>query len=216
MTRPLIKVCGIQSAQMAQAAVEAGADMIGVICHPDSKRYVDCLTAESIAAATRAVGGVTVAVFVDHNVVEIREFCEKSGVDSVQLHGDNARTAHAALPKHYQRIYACPVGDNGIRLLDLARIKDCDVHRDFVLFDHEDAGSGQLFSWKKLAYTGGLRMGIAGGLNKDNVGTAIATFHPAFVDISSGVENLAGEKEIGLIREFIGSVRSISTFQRAD
>lgn len=206
--RPLIKICGIRSAPIAQAAVRAGADMIGIICHPSSKRYVDCATAKNIATATREVGGVPVAVFVDHTVSQMTALCDIAGITTVQLHGDSARKTHTALSPQYQKIFVCPVGASGCYPHDLAQLQACDRQRDFVLFDHPIAGSGQVFPWENLDDTGCLRMGIAGGLHQDNVSIAIERFQPAFVDVSSGVENLAGEKDIELIREFIEVVKN--------
>lgn len=205
--RPLVKICGVRSASLARAAVEAGADLIGIICHPDSRRYVDLVTAKEIAEVTRVMGGTPVAVFVDQSAAQMLEFCEMTGIDSVQLHGDRARSEQRVLPAHYQQIYVCPVGAMGLRPVDLMQLRECDVQRDYVLFDHDNPGSGQLFAWDRLEYTGPLRMGIAGGLNRDNVAQMLERFSPELVDISSGVEDLGGEKDINLIREFITVVR---------
>lgn len=211
MPNPLIKICGIRSANMAQQAVAAGANFIGIICHPGSKRYVDDPTAKEIAGVTRAEGGVPVAVFVDHSAVQMQSFCDRNGIDVVQVHGDNARTDHGKLPQHYRRIYACPVGDAGVRTEDLRQLQICDPQRDYVLFDHTQAGSGQVFAWEKLAYSGLLRTGIAGGIHRGNVREMLEILAPELVDTSSGVEcGISGEKDVRLIKEFIQTVKSYS------
>lgn len=214
MAKPLIKICGIRSATMAQQAVAAGANFIGIICHPGSKRYLNEASAKEIAQVTRAAGGIPVAVFVDHSAVQMQEFCERNEIDVVQLHGDNARIEHGKLPQHYRRIYACPVGDAGIRPDDLMQLQICDPQRDYVLFDHTQAGSGQVFAWEKLAYSGPLRTGIAGGIHNGNVLEMLASLAPELVDISSGVEcDISGEKDVRLIQEFIKTVNDYRRLQ---
>ena len=214
MSNPLIKICGIRSANMAQQAVAAGANFIGIICHLGSMRYVDDAIAKEIAQITRAEGGVPVAVFVDHNAVQMRSFCERNEIDVVQLHGDKARTEHGKLPQHYQRIYACPVGDAGIRPEDLTQLEVCDLQRDYVLFDHTQAGSGQAFAWESLTYSGPLRTGIAGGIHSGNVREMLDILAPELVDISSGVESgIAGGKDIRLISDFIQTVKSYAVLR---
>ncbi|MCX7091065.1 MAG: bifunctional indole-3-glycerol phosphate synthase/phosphoribosylanthranilate isomerase [Legionellales bacterium] len=198
-----VKICGLRTVQLAEEAVAAGADLIGIVCHPASKRYVDLETAQAIAHATRAKGGIPVAVFVDHNAQEMMTFCQATGIQMVQLHGANARREHPLLPAHYQRIYVCPVDDSGVVPEDFAGLVSCDPARDYVLFDHVQAGSGKVFAWDKVLYTGSLPMGIAGGIRMYNVGEVIKKFHPALIDVSSGVEGVSGEKDGDLIRAFI-------------
>ncbi len=204
-----VKICGLRTAQLAQKAVLAGADFIGIVCHPSSKRFVDLTTAQDIAYVTRAKGGIPVAVFVDQNAEQMAEFCQMTGIQMVQLHGATARREHRLLPEHYQRIYVCSVDDSGVVPEDFSGLVFCDPARDFVLFDHVQAGSGQIFPQHYLHYTGPLPMGIAGGMRADNVGKVIERFHPSFIDVSSGVERTPGKKESDLIREFVLAVKSV-------
>lgn len=205
-----IKICGFRSVRMAEEAVRAGAHFIGIVCHPASKRYVDRHTAREIAQAVLAIGGIPVAVFVDHSASEMLTFCQYTGIEVIQLHGANARREHPLLPKHYQRIYACSIDEASIILEDLIGLTTCDPQRDYVLFDAKQAGSGQPFAWEKLDYTGPFRMGIAGGVSAANVAEAIAYFHPALVDVSSKVERTPGEKDRELIKAFCRSVQSLT------
>lgn len=206
MDNSLIKICGIRSVFIAQAAVRAGADFIGLVFHPGSKRFVDLELARDIVGATREVNGVPVAVFVDHSAKQMQEFCQATDIEMVQLHGDSARSEQHLLPDHYQRIYVCPVSENGPLAPVLQGLLSCDVQRDYVLFDHLCAGSGQTFAWDKLNYCGPFRTGIAGGLNQANVNKAMQSLQPKLVDVSSGVEGVNGEKDIVLIKEFIEQV----------
>lgn len=206
MHNPLIKICGIRSAFMAQAAVRSGADFIGLVCHSSSKRFVDIELACTIAETTRAVNGVPVAVFVGQTSEQMRTFCQETGIEMVQLHGDRSRSEQHLLPDHYPRIYVCPVEETGPQTLALQGLLACDVQRDYVLFDHICPGSGQTFAWDKLDYCGPFRKGIAGGLNQANVRKVLQSLQPQLVDVSSGVEGVNGEKDIVLIREFVTAV----------
>lgn len=207
MDNPGIKICGIRTAEMAQAVVKAGADFIGVVCHPGSKRFVDVATARDITAATYAAKGLPVAVFVNHSAEQMLRFCQDTGIKIVQLNGDLSREEQHLLPEEYQRIYVCPVDETGPKTAVLQGLSACDIQRDYLLFDHANSGSGRTFVWHTLEYRGPFRIGIAGGLSKDNVNAAVQTFHPCFVDVSSRVENPSGEKDIHLIREFITAAR---------
>lgn len=202
-----IKICGVRSLELAQAALEAGADLIGLVCHPASKRFVEMALAKDIAAAILAHGGVPVAVFVDQNAAEMHGFCEMTGIQTVQLHGATARREHAYLPTEYHRIYVCGVGDEGMEHDDLVGIADCDPRRDCVLFDHKIAGSGQRFSGAALHYEGALPLGIAGGLHVANVRDVVETFRPVLVDVSSGVETVVGVKDSIKMKAFVEAVR---------
>lgn len=202
-----IKICGLRSPELAQAAVEAGADWIGLVCHPASKRFVDLAVAKDIAAATLASGGVPVAVFVDQNADEMLVFCEVTGIQVVQLHGAIARREHIYLPPLYPRIFVCGVGDEGIDQDDLLGTAVCNPCRDYVLFDHKISGSGQRFSCDALHYEEALPLGIAGGLTAVNVREVIETFRPALVDVSSGVETLVGVKDSVKMKAFIEAVK---------
>ncbi len=206
MHKPLIKICGLRSEDVAEQSVRSGANWIGIVCHPGSKRFADLGQAKRIAAVTKASGGTPVAVFVEHTAQQMLELCKATGIQVVQLHGDIARKQHKLLPSYYRRIYVCPVADSGISAQDSIGLASCDPDRDYVLFDHIQAGSGQAFSWQALQYRGPLRIGIAGGLNSNNVGDVIKKFSPAFVDTSSGVERIPGEKDLNLIRKFIHCV----------
>lgn len=200
MAKLQIKICGIRGARMAASAVEAGANFIGIVCHPGSKRFVNLSLARQIAKATRSAGGIPVAVFVDHSMEQILALCEETGITTVQLHGERSRAEQSNLPQYLQRIYVCPVTATGPVIHGLTA---CDPQRDYVLFDHAQAGSGRMFDWNTIQYSGPYRMGIAGGLRANNVQAAVMHLQPSWVDVSSGVEGHSGEKDIHLVREFI-------------
>lgn len=206
MYKTLIKICGLRDRELAQQAAQAGAHFIGLVFHPDSKRFVSIKEAKQIATATRQSGAEPVAVFVNSNANEMHTICEETGIRIVQLHGMVARQQHRLLPDHYQRIYVLPVAADGS--YD-DRFNSCKAERDFLLFDHQYAGSGKTFNWKLFNYSGNFRWILAGGLTPDNVSVALTHLQPSGVDVSSGVENNSNEKDILLIKNFINRAQSI-------
>jgi phosphoribosylanthranilate isomerase len=207
MDKVLIKVCGLRDAEMAQQAVLAGANFIGLVFHQDSKRNVEIPQAKIIAAAVKASGAIPVAVFVDQTAQKMQEICTAIDVQVVQLHGAAARREHNKLPAEYQRIYVRPVTLEGEICVDSdGGLAHCNSERDYLLFDNERPGSGQTFNWEKFNYTDKFRWFLSGGLTPDNVGLGIQKFAPSAVDVSSGVENKPGEKDIAKIKKFIAEV----------
>lgn len=204
MAKTLIKICGIRNVEIAKQTILAGAEYIGLIFYPKSKRYVNVEQAKNIAATVIAQGATPVAVFVDQSAQEMLNICEMTNISTIQLHGSNARQQHHLLPAHYQRIYVLSVAQEGSINADIDDgLKHCDPTRDFLLFDNEQAGSGLEFNREKFHYQGNFRWFLAGGLTAENVAQAIDQLKPTGVDVSSGVENKLGEKDMAMIEKFI-------------
>ena len=201
MPKPRVKICGVQTPELARMAAIAGADYIGMVFHPQSRRSVCVEQAVLISAAAVAEGAIPVAVFVNHTAREMLEICGFARIQVVQLHGDVARKNHHALPAHFQRMYVLPVEPSGIVVVD-SKMSNCELKRDYILFDNAEPGKGQPFDWDAFHYPGPFRMGFAGGLTPHNVRHVIDKFQPAFVDVSGGVENALGEKDVQLIQQF--------------
>jgi phosphoribosylanthranilate isomerase len=100
---------------------------------------------------------------------------------------------------------------------DVRRAHEYREVADYILFDsrpgassERPGGVGLAFDWRMLS---GIRLerpwGIAGGLNPENVGRAIAIANPAFVDASSGVEDAPGQKNREKIAAFVGAARTV-------
>jgi phosphoribosylanthranilate isomerase len=209
MASHIIKICGIREPQMAEQAALAGADLIGVIFHPLSPRYVSLNKAIAISAALNKTQALPVAVFVNHTHTEMLHICKMTNIHIVQLHGITARAHHHLLPKEYQRIYVQNVSDNG-RLQTDDGVKSLDSNRDFILVDHIQPGQGKIIDRSRLNYSLPFRWILAGGLSTSNVVDTIADVKPNGVDVSSGVESSKSHKDLFLIKQFIQSVRSHS------
>jgi phosphoribosylanthranilate isomerase len=201
-TRTRIKICGITSIQAALAAVEAGADAIGLVFASGSPRHVLPGLAAQIA---RALPPMINAVGVFRNPTDPDVFNWRG--EWVQLHGseDEPQVARIALQQHRRII-------KGIAF-DAAQIVRWDncPQVSALLVDSSAPGSGKSFDHEALAgLMPALRTPVvlAGGLTPESVEKAILTVRPYGVDVSSGVEKSAGLKDAGLIRAFCEAVRS--------
>lgn len=211
MNNPAIKICGVRSPELAYQTALAGAHFIGIIFHPQSKRHAGIELAKAVATAAKTGGAIPVAVFVEQTAAQMQEICLAADIQTVQLHGSMARQQHHRLPLNYRRLYAQSVSPTGAVADDEdGGLAYCDPERDFLLFDNAQPGKGKIFNWDQFNYHGHFRMGLAGGLTPDNVTVAIKKFQPAIVDVSGGVENILGEKDLLLIKKFINAVQSIT------
>jgi phosphoribosylanthranilate isomerase len=207
MAEPMIKICGLRDPAMAAQTASLGVDYIGVIFHPASPRHVNIDQAAAIAAAAGKAGATPVAVFVDQTDNEMRTACEITGIDTVQLHGARARAHHHLLPDTYRRIYVGTLSDDGfLRKDDGLRFLDAD--RDLILIDAVNPDLPRANGRANFRYRLPFRWLLAGGLSPANVADAIHELRPDGVDVSRGVESSSGNKELTLIRQFVGCVRN--------
>lgn len=209
MSNILIKICGVQQPELALQAAVAGANFIGIVFHPQSKRYVNPKHAKLVATAAKANGAQPVAVFTDQSAKTMLEICELTGITIIQLHGNTAKSQHHLLPAQFQRFYVQAILPDGSIIKDAENgLQYCDPQRDYLLFDNAQPGIGRAFDWKKFNYHGIFKRCLAGGLTSANVGAAIASIHPDIVDVSSGVENQSGTKDLVIIKDFISAVHT--------
>src|SRR3990167_7997290 len=205
-----IKICGITCPIIASEAVKFGADYIGLVFHKNSKRNIDLSKAKEVALATRKSGAIPVAVFVNQSVDEMLEICKNLNINYVQLHGDLVRKVHVALPDRFTKIFTVNINSNGgVSSSVSANIyENLDFTKDFLLFDGLAAGSGQIIKKDRITeITGNFNYFVAGGLNQANVTHEIANITPFAVDVSTGVENNNGMKDLVLINKFINQVK---------
>ena len=185
-----IKICGVKDPQTAYFAALCGADYIGLIQHPASKRYVNVSLGKEIAQAAAEGGARPVAIFVDSSAEEIIQLSQELGITLVQLY-----RPEIILPDLFEKII--------VNRPDLPRRNG----RDFLLLDHLEGGLGLQLDWEKIIAPRDAFWFLAGGLTAQNVQTALNQLNPSGVDVSSGVEK-EGKKDASLIEEFIAKVRS--------
>lgn len=200
----LIKICGIKTSSAAQAAAEAGADMIGLV-FAKSRRQVTVEEARTIRQSCSNLSVDVVGVFRNQPIDEVNEVSKAVGLDFVQLHGQES-------PEDCLQVKA-PL----IRALGHDEVKTTDYLSEiagYLLIDSPKPGSGKAFNWKSLKQDGPDQPYIlAGGLSSSNVAEAIQIVQPYGVDVSSGVET-DGVKDEEKIRAFIRKVRSIESKQK--
>jgi phosphoribosylanthranilate isomerase len=207
--RLFVKVCGITSAADASAAVEAGADAIGLVFWPRSPRLLSLEAARAISASL-APSVVRVGVFVDAPVEEIARAVESVGLDIVQLHGDERPELIESLPRRAWKALRVGASLTESELAPWARAAG-------ILLDTRVAGrpggTGQAFDWGAAAGVRGRInfLVLAGGLDAGNVAGAIRTLRPDGVDVSSGVESAPGRKDPARLRAFVDAARGASS-----
>lgn len=194
-----VKICGITRVEDARSAEAAGADAIGFIFVPNTKRFVSTALADSISRSLGPFIG-KVGVFRDASLEEILETLKVVRLTAVQLHGSEADAVAAEVSRHIAVIRAVSYGD--------ALSEAETLHIDGL-----EPGSGQAFDWKALDTSSlkNRRWLLAGGLNPENVAAAISVLHPWGVDVSSGVESAPGVKDHAKIKAFVRAAKTAAS-----
>jgi phosphoribosylanthranilate isomerase len=205
-----VKICGIRRLAGAMAAVDAGADAIGLNFWRPGRRYVPPEVAWQIARALPPFV-CKVGVFVDEEPDLVRKIADQVGLDALQLHGAETPEICAG--------FDLPV-IKGIRVRGPESVADLARYRvaGFLLDAHvpgQAGGTGRTFDWSLAdrAREAGPII-LSGGLTADNVEDAIRRGRPYAVDVASGVET-DGEKDPGKIRAFIARVQAWNSTQEA-
>lgn len=207
-----IKICGITCVADALAAVEAGADALGLNFYARSPRYVRPQVARQIVEALPA-GIVKVGLFVNSPPEEIRALREELGLDLIQLHGDEPPELLSDLGGSIVRAFRVGTAGLGPVLEYLDRCRALGCLPRMVLADSAVTGTyggtGQVGPWQLLAqWPQDLPpLVLAGGLTPENVAEAIGAVRPAAVDTASGVEETPGRKSTVLVRQFVAEAR---------
>ncbi len=199
-----IKICGITNVEDGLAAASAGADAMGFVFHPASPRYVTPGRAKEIIRSLPPAL-CTVGVFVNLAAEEVLQIAELSGLDFIQLHGGETREYCRRFPRE-RLIKALSFRSNE----EFSLMADYPV-RAFLVDAHDPVrfgGTGKICDWN-LAGKAAARhpLILAGGLNAENIRSALQAVHPAAVDICSGVEKAPGKKDHEKIRLVIAAVR---------
>jgi phosphoribosylanthranilate isomerase len=199
-----IKVCGLTHPDDAAAAVDAGADLIGLNFVPGSPRALDLAGAEAIAR--RVAGqGERVAVFRDATWDEIERVTRRIELERIQFHGNESEA--------------------DVEMVDLPVIKavrgaDREAAQTYpgalLLLDHptEGGGQGKAWNWREAAELigEGYDILLAGGLTPDNVGGALEALGellPWGVDVATGVEGPGYRKDLARLDAFVAAVRKL-------
>ena len=212
-----IKMCGFTRESDVDAAVAAGANAIGLVLYPPSKRYVDAQRAAQLAQRLPAF--VTpVLLFVNAQASEIEAAASQVPGAWLQFHGDEspAECAHwgQRLGRRWLRAARIPLGEASPPF-DLVKYAQDYSQANAVLLDaHVDGygGGGKAFHWSRLPTNVNAHLVLSGGLTPANVADGIRAVHSRglslAVDVSSGVESAKGIKDTDKIRAFVAAVRN--------
>lgn len=208
-----VKICGLSERATLDVALDAGADMVGLVFFPRSPRNVTIEQAGALAPAARGRAEI-VALTVDADDALLEAIAREIRPDYLQAHGSESPARVAEITRRFGLpvIKAIKVRDGQ----DIDRAEDYAGTAVFLLFDAaaemvQDAlpgGNGVSFDWSLLAGRGMGQFMLSGGLRPDNVAEAIRITGAPMVDVSSGVESAPGVKDAALIRNFIEAAKS--------
>lgn len=202
--RTRIKICGITREADLRAAVDCGADAIGLVFYESSPRYVSPQRAAELVRQLPAFV-MAVGLFVNASRQSVAETLQAVDLDLLQFHGDESAAECRSHGRPY--IKAARVRP-GLDLLEYAsQFPDA---RGLLLDAFSDGygGAGERFDWSLIPPALPLPVILSGGLDAHNVGQAIAQVQPWAVDVSSGVEVTKGIKDAAKIAQFVAGVRN--------
>ena len=208
----LVKICGLKTHEALDAALDAGADLVGFVFFPPSPRNVEPAAARALG---RRVGGRAgkVALTVDAEDALIEQIVETLAPDLLQLHGKEPPARVAAMKARFGIPVMKAIAVEA--QADLAGVERYIAVADRLLFDARapreatrPGGLGKPFDWLLLrTLDPGIPFMLSGGLDAGNVAEALSITRAPGVDVSSGVERMPGEKDLDKIRAFIRAAR---------
>jgi phosphoribosylanthranilate isomerase len=218
----LIKICGLNAPVALDAALEAGADLVGFVFFAPSPRHVGFEAARTLGARVRG-RAQKVAVTVDANDELLKSCIEALRPDLLQLHGRETPERVGVIRSRFRLpvMKALPISERA----DLSQVRLYDKVVDRLMFDaraprgaSRPGGFGLAFDWRLLEnLTLPVPFMLSGGLGPENVAEALRITRANGVDVSSGVEKVPGVKDVDKIRAFIQAARAADTeLQRAD
>jgi phosphoribosylanthranilate isomerase len=209
----LVKICGLKTPEALDAALEAGADMVGFVFFPPSPRNLGIQAARVLGGRVKG-RAKKVALSVDATDAELTAVIEALQPDMLQLHGREAPERVASVRSRFRLpvMKALPIEQRS----DLAPIRIYEKVADWLLFDGRapreatrPGGLGKPFDWTLLQNLDlKIPFMLSGGLDPSNVVEALRITRAPAVDVSSGVERAPGEKDPQKIGAFVAAARS--------
>ncbi|WP_301100959.1 phosphoribosylanthranilate isomerase [Propionivibrio sp.] len=202
--KPRIKICGLTRIEDLHAAVDAGADAIGLVFYPPSPRFIDLPQAAELARAVPPLVTI-VGLFVNADPVVVEETLAALPIHLLQFHGDEDERYCRQFDRPYIKAVRVKPG------VDLVQCAAAYPSAQAILLDafvDGFGGGGKIFDWALIPSALRTPIILSGGLDAGNVAEAISRVRPAAVDVSSGVEVSRGIKDAEKIRAFIAAVRA--------
>ena len=208
-----VKICGLSTPETLDAALQAGADMVGFVFFPASPRHISLEIARELGRQAKG-RAIKVALTVDADDTTLANIVETLRPDILQLHGKESvarlRDIRQAFGVRLMKVLAVETP------VDLAPLAGFAAVADRILFDARapkgatrPGGLGAVFDWHVLENLDlKLPFMVSGGLTADNVAEAVRVTRAGGVDVSSGVERAPGIKDPEMIRAFIRAARA--------
>lgn len=201
-----VKLCGFKEENSLKAAIAAKCDFIGFIFYEKSPRFV---TIENAAKLAKLVPQSIskVAIVVDTKIEFLEEIAQKFSPQFFQFHGKESVEFLQKVKEKFPQIKIIKAfAINEIK--DLQQIENFKQVADLFLFDGKNAGSGQKFDWEILHnFSCKKDWFLSGGLNINNIDSALEITGAKMIDISSGLEEIRGKKSVKLIADFMAKIR---------
>jgi len=199
-----IKICGITNIEDALAAESLGADAVGFIFYKKSKRYITPEQAENIIK-TLSPFTTKVGVFVNETFEIINIISKQTGINVVQLHGDENPDIMKSI--------SLP-GIKAFRVDDNFDYKKLNQYQEYsILLDayseNDYGGTGNKFNWEKIPFEIKNRIILSGGISSDNIEFIYKNINPAAFDLSSSLEIKPGKKDKKKMKNFFNKVNLI-------
>ena len=210
----VVKICGLSTPEALDAALEAGADLVGFVRFTKSPRHLELAPAGALSRRARG-RALRVALLVDPDDAELERTVAAIDPDLLQLHGRETPERVRAVRARFGRpvMKAIGIAQPG----DVSAIREYQACVDRLLLDAKPprtaealpGGNGLAFDWRLLAgLDPSVSFMLSGGLNPANVTAAIALTGARAVDVSSGVESRPGQKDPAQIEAFIRAARA--------
>ncbi len=209
MSDTKIKICGITNLEDGRFASGLFVDYLGFIFYEKSPRFID--PAKAGAIINWLEGPEKVGVFVNQPLDEVNSTARQTGLDFVQLHGNESPEYCELIEKPVIKVIHISQDSNPEDLkTEIDKYEDV---AEFFLFDTKKegkwGGTGETFDWNLLRDLTDKPFLLSGGLNVTNVSDAIDQVQPYAVDISSGIEEEPGLKDLQKMEEFVREVRPV-------
>lgn len=214
--RVRLKICGITNLEDARFASGALVDYLGFIFYDKSPRYIE--PGEAGAIINWLEGPGKVGVFVNQPLDDVNRIAKETGLDYVQLHGNESPEYCELVEKPVIKVLHI-----GPDTLPSLLKKEIDKYRDiaeYLLFDTkldgQWGGTGETFDWSVLEdIKDEIPFFLSGGLDAGNIREAVSSVNPYGVDLSSGLEQKPGLKDFGKIEDLMDEMRDIWEEQAA-
>ncbi len=204
-----IKICGITNLEDALVCQKCGADAIGYIFYPESKRFLEPQKAAEISRQLSPF--ITkVGVFVNEAAQRVNEIAALAGLNAVQLHGEEEPEIIRQI--NYPVIKSFRVkSDFDFKILNA--YKNCSFLLD-TFNDKEYGGTGHSFNWQLIPEALRSKVILAGGISLDNIEFIWNEIKPAAVDLSSSLELAQGKKDHKKIIDLLKKIQILQSQEK--